>query len=92
MIVSAPVYWLTCDTCAESSEQGGDYMAWISGEVAVANAEGFGWAVTSDGRHFCVAHAGDSPVQRDLEGAPDIPTVGAETWSQAPDSADKKKP
>ena len=89
MIVSAPFYWLRCDTCAESSEQGGDYMAWISGEFAVANAEGCGWTVTPDGRHFCVKHAGDSRHEgmRVINRA-----LGRYLPVRVTDSADREKP
>ena len=52
-IKSAPYYWMVCDGCGVSAQDGQEFTAWQDKAGAVASACDAGWLTTEDGRHWC---------------------------------------
>jgi len=50
---SAPYYWVECDRCGVSAEDGGDFTAWQHPDTAEIAPEEAGWHIEG-GNHLCV--------------------------------------
>lgn len=68
-------YWVTCDGCEASAQEGGEFAAWQQADVAVEEATEQGW-LTVDGKDLCnrcleklpdCAVCGDTATEHDLE-------------------------
>jgi hypothetical protein len=59
VIKSAPYYWVVCDGCQVSAQEGSDYAAWAEEQMALDAGlhEDSGWWAPDGGGHYCPACA-----------------------------------
>lgn len=53
MIKEAPYYWVVCDDCGVSAQEGSEHAAWSEAEHALSTAEESDWFVGKPGPHYC---------------------------------------
>lgn len=51
-IQSAPYYWVACDVCGISAQEGSDYTAWKDRDTCEIEPEASGWHIEG-GNHVC---------------------------------------
>lgn len=90
-IKSAPFYWVECDRCGVSAEEGGDYASWGDAQQAAESADDAGFHIEG-GNHVCencIPHPPDWDDEHEaaLNGAPlDCPWCKSGTWGKGEDA------
>lgn len=53
-VKSEPYFWVTCDLCGVSAQEGSEHSAWVDSEQAEEEAEYSDWHVEGS-NHLCPA-------------------------------------